>query len=200
MFDLRELRRPVVAAPMAGGPSTPELVSAAAAAGGIGFLAAGYKSVDDLMAQVAAVRDLRGSAPFGVNLFVPDGPMDLAAARAYRDRLSHLATQFRVELPEPRDDDDAFDAKCAALLTDPVPVVSFTFGCPTPELLARFREAGTATVVTVTSATEATYADAAGADVLAVQGPEAGGHRSTFDVTTTPGTKNCPSCSPRSAR
>ena len=44
---------PVWAAPMAGGPSTPALVVAAAAAGGLGFLAGGYKDRDLLTAQLA---------------------------------------------------------------------------------------------------------------------------------------------------
>ncbi|MDP9345916.1 MAG: nitronate monooxygenase, partial [Actinomycetota bacterium] len=35
---------PVVQAPMAGGPSTAELAAAVANAGGLGFVAAGYKA------------------------------------------------------------------------------------------------------------------------------------------------------------
>jgi nitronate monooxygenase len=35
---------PVLAAPMAGGPGTPAMVSAVGRAGGIGFVAAGYKT------------------------------------------------------------------------------------------------------------------------------------------------------------
>lgn len=64
MFSLNELRRPVIAAPMAGGVSVPELVIAAADAGGLGFLAAGYKSVDDVLAQAHRVRMASGD-PFG---------------------------------------------------------------------------------------------------------------------------------------
>ena len=67
------LRRPVVVAPMAGGPSTPELVVAAARAGAFGFLAAGYLSADAVRAQIAAVRE-QTSEPFGVNVFVPGEP------------------------------------------------------------------------------------------------------------------------------
>jgi len=48
-----QLVHPVVQAPMAGGPSTPELAAAVSAAGGLGFLAAGYKTPGDLAADIA---------------------------------------------------------------------------------------------------------------------------------------------------
>ena len=50
------LRRPVIVAPMAGGPSTPDLVIAAADAGAVGFLAAGYKTPAAMAAEIATVR------------------------------------------------------------------------------------------------------------------------------------------------
>jgi nitronate monooxygenase len=75
--------------------------------------------------------------------------------------------------------DDAYDAKVAVLLEDPVPMVSFTFGCPARSVLESFTKAGTYTVVTVTSVAEAVAAEQAGADALCVQGVEAGGHQGT---------------------
>src|SRR3954447_19109461 len=78
-LDLADL--PVLAAPMAGGPTTPDLVAAASDAGSIGFLPAGYLSAHLLAAAVAAVRERTSS--FGVNLFVPDPePVDRAAVAA----------------------------------------------------------------------------------------------------------------------
>src|ERR1700721_2711701 len=58
---------PVLAAPMAGGPSTPAMVAAAARAGGLGFLAGGYKTAEQLSEQIAEVR--AATPPFGGNLF-----------------------------------------------------------------------------------------------------------------------------------
>lgn len=186
MFHLSDLESPLIVAPMAGGPSTPALVAAAAAAGGMGFLAAGYKSAALLVEQVEAVRRLGGGV-FGVNLFVPDpAPVELDAARRYRDLLRPLAEHYGVALPEPVADDDAWDAKVDALLDLAVPVVSFTFGCPRSDVVRRFRGVGTATVATVTSPEEARGAAAAGVDALAVQGPDAGGHRATFDARAEP--------------
>ena len=73
---------PIVAAPMAGGPTTPALVTAVAGAGGFGFLAGGYQTRDGLAAQIAEVRE--HTDRFGVNLFVPSkSDLDRDAFRRY---------------------------------------------------------------------------------------------------------------------
>ena len=47
---------PVVGAPLAGGSSTPELTAAVSDAGGLGFIAAGYKTVDEVRREIEQVR------------------------------------------------------------------------------------------------------------------------------------------------
>lgn len=187
MFSPRDLPVPIIAAPMAGGPSTPALVAAVERAGGCGFLGSGYGSVDALTDQIHGARGL-GATRFGVNLFVPDAdPADLDAAAAYADALAPLVDELGLDaLGTPHQDDSGFDAKVAALLADPVPVVSFTFGLPERATIQALRDVGTAVWVTVTSGEDALASVAAGADAVVVQGPEAGGHRSTFSVATTP--------------
>ncbi|WP_331386662.1 nitronate monooxygenase [Saccharothrix sp. ST-888] len=178
---------PVVAAPMAGGASTPALVAAVAGAGGLGFLAAGYLTAEGMAEQVLRVREL-SDRPFGMNLFVPAGPSDPAAVAAYRERLRPEAERFGVELPERiAPDRDDWDAKIEALLADPVPVVSYTFGLPSAAEAAALRAVGSVQVGTVTSVEEARAAAESGLDVLAVQGPEAGGHRATHRADARPG-------------
>lgn len=180
-FALGELAHPVVQAPMGGGPSTPALAAAVSEAGGLGFLAAGYLRPEAVRADVEALRELTGR-PFGVNVFAPPGdPGDPAAVERYRAALAAEAERYGVALGEPRHDDDGWEAKLALLAELRVPVVSFTFGCPSAEVVERLREAGSAVWVTVTTAGEARTAAAAGADALVVQGVEAGGHRATFD-------------------
>jgi nitronate monooxygenase len=183
---LDDLDVPIVQAPMAGGVSTPRLAAAVSDAGGLGFLAAGYLRPDGLREQIRQLRALTGR-PFGVNLFVPGlDAVDSDALAAYRDRLvaaeagSHGVTP---RLPEGDGGwlDDYWDGKLAVLHEERVPLASFTFGCPGPDVVAGLRAAGTAVVVTVTSPEEATRAAAAGADALCVQGPEAGAHRGAFD-------------------
>jgi nitronate monooxygenase len=178
---LGELELPIVQAPMGGGPSTPELAAAVGEAGGLGFLAAGYRSVDALRADLAKLRAL-SRRPFGLNLFAPPAaPGDPAAVGRYAERLRGDAERRGVELGEPRHDDDGWEDKLALCIAERVPLVSFTFGCPDAALLRRLRQAGCETWVTVTTAAEAGLAARAGADALVVQGVEAGGHRGSFD-------------------
>lgn len=189
-FDIRGLRRPVIVAPMAGGPSTPELAAAGSKAGGLGFLAAGYLTADALAEKVTAARDLT-SEPLGVNLFAPQPSAGTSEQiRAYADALAGEAQRYGVALGEPRYDDDAWAAKLDAVLDLRPEVVSFTFGLPSESEIARLRSAGVTTVGTVTTLDEAWLAVRRGVDALAVQGPAAGGHRGTFDPSASPGSQS----------
>jgi|SRR5271165_232262 len=182
----RLLRTPVVQAPMAGGPGTPELVAAVGAAGGLGFLAAGYRSTGDLGHEIAATRRLT-TEPFGVNVFVPrPSSADEEALVRYLAEIKPEAARYGVALGAARWDDDDWSAKLELLVTDPVPVVSFTFGCPPPEVVAELQAAGSVVVVTVTTPDEAVEAAATGPDGLCVQGAEAGGHQGAFADATDP--------------
>ena len=95
---LERLDLPIVQAPMAGGPSTPALAAAVSEAGGLGFLGAGYLTVQRLREDIAATRALTGR-PFGVNLFVGGGaPADPALVEAYAARLAEEAERTGVAL------------------------------------------------------------------------------------------------------
>ncbi|WP_371501279.1 nitronate monooxygenase [Kitasatospora sp. NBC_00374] len=178
---------PVVAAPMAGGATTPQLVAAVNAAGGLGFLAAGYRTAAAVAEQIGATRELT-DRPFGLNLFVPAAPGDPAAVAAYRERLRPEAERYGVDLPTAiAPDRDDWDAKIELLLADPVPLVSYTFGLPSPAEAEALRAAGITQVGTVTTPAEARAAAEAGMDLLTVQGPEAGGHRATHRAGAAPG-------------
>lgn len=186
-FRLQDLAVPILGAPMAGGPSTPALAAAISNAGGLGFVAAGYLTADKFAEAITGARALT-SAAIGVNLFVP-GPSAATpeTLARYREQLAPLAEHYGAQIPEPHADDDAWQAKLE-VVADIVPeIASFTFGCPSPQIIARLHDRGVAVAVTVTSVEEAGVAVAAGADVLVVQGPEAGGHRGTFDPVARPG-------------
>ncbi|MGN6663171.1 MAG: nitronate monooxygenase [Solirubrobacterales bacterium] len=176
---LESLARPIVQAPMGGGPSTPELAAAVAGAGGLGFLAAGYKSAQALADDVAATRELTDR--FGVNLFVPGPRAQPEAYAPYVERLRADAERIGAEVGEPRWSDDEWEAKLELLESEPVPVVSFTFGCPEAAVIEGVKEAGSEAWITVTTPEEARSAAVAGADALIVQGHEAGAHQGTFD-------------------
>lgn len=186
-FSLHDLAVPIVGAPMAGGPGTPALAAAVSDAGGLGFLAAGYLTAEKFAEDIAAVR-AASTGPLGVNLFVPQPSLATPEALdRYREQFIPLAERYGAEPGLTHPDDDAWDAKIEVIADTAPEVASFTFGCPAPETLARLRARGVLTAVTVTSVDEAGIAVAAGADALVVQGPEAGGHRGTFDPGRTPG-------------
>lgn len=168
---------PVVLAPLAGGPSTPELAAAVAHAGGLGFVAAGYLTPDafeERLAQARAATD----GPLGVNLFVlEDRPVDEAAVASYAQELAAEGH----ELGRPHFDDDHLEEKLAVTIGAGVDVVSTTFSAPPAWLVTACRAAGLQVWASVASVADARSAADAGADALVVQGAEAGGHRASFD-------------------
>src|SRR5690348_16142086 len=153
------LRRRIVVAPMAGGPTTIELVVAAARDGAPGWLAAGYKTPEAMAGEIAAVRAATDE-PLGVHVFVPGAP--------YPDRrtLARYLHSLGPGLGAACWHADGFDGKVAPLLTDPPAITSFTYGCPPPEVIRALRDAGSAVVITVTSTAEAVLAEQGGADAL----------------------------------
>lgn len=177
---------PVIAAPMAGGPSTPALVTAAARAGGLGFLAGGYKTAQALAGQIHTTR-AEGVA-FGVNLFVPNPvPVSEEAYRRYARAVQAEADRYGLKLPEePIEDDDHWADKIDVLTSAPVPWVSFTFGIPDRAVVSAFRRAGSTVLQSVTSADEACRAAESGVDALIVQAPTAGGHSATLTPARVP--------------
>ena len=116
-FDLSALGLPIVQAPMAGGPSTPELAIAVCRAGGLGFLAAGYKRADAVGEEIRAVRAATRRAVRGqpvraerrarrprrtARVPAPDRPRGRAPGRRARRapvRRRRLGGQARAGLP-----------------------------------------------------------------------------------------------------
>jgi NAD(P)H-dependent flavin oxidoreductase YrpB (nitropropane dioxygenase family) len=180
------LRRPVVGAPMAGGPSTPALAAAVSNAGGLGFLAAGYLTPERLATDIAETRRLT-DRPFGVNVFAPvtqpAGAAEEADVVAYVERLAPTARRYGVVLGAPVGGDDAYAEKLRLLLADPVPVVSFAFGVPAADVVDGLHAQGSEVWVTVTHPSAVAAADEVSVDALVVQGLEAGAHRGGVDDT-----------------
>ncbi|WP_075958337.1 nitronate monooxygenase [Ornithinimicrobium sp. CNJ-824] len=189
MTVLDALDVPVVGAPMAGGVSSPLLLAAVSDAGGLGMLAAGYRTPEQMATDLVHARGLT-DRPFGVNLFVPR-PVDRArheqAVAVYREALAHDAARLGVEPGTPSwGDTDHWADKVLLVETFRPAVVSCTFGVPDRETVGRWQAVGCEVHVTVTSVQEAAVAEAAGADVLVLQGQEAGGHRASHDPEAEP--------------
>lgn len=180
---------PIMSAPMAGA-TTPALAAAVSNAGGLGFLAAGYLSVDAMGAEVSTYRSL-SEAPVAINLFTPqtDRSLELGSRLdAYQAEVAATAVRYGVSPGDPSFDDDTFDGKVEWLVANPVDAVSFTFGPVPPAVVLRLQEVGTSVGFTVTSEHEALQAVGLGADFLVAQGCGAGGHRGTWNVSDEPNT------------
>lgn len=160
---------PVIAAPMAGGPSTPALVNAVS----FGFIALGTCTVAEAREWLAACEP-----PFGANLFVPQ-------LEPLRDDVLTVANFLHQPVPEVSSD---YPAKFALVLEAAPAVVSSTFGCFTEEEIAKLHAVGSEAWATVTNAAEMAQARRRGVDGVIVQGPRAGGHRGTWDQREAPGT------------
>ncbi len=176
-----KIQYPILQAPMAGGPTTPQLAAAVSNAGGIGNLGAGYLTPDQIRSAVKEIGRLT-DRPFGVNLFIPEEPNTLNdAIDGMNDRLD----QYRAELgiassPSVSKFAESFEEQVKVLLEENVPVFSFTFGIPPLEVIQAFKRRGTFVIGTATTVEEGIRLQAAGVDAVVAQGSEAGGHRGTF--------------------
>jgi nitronate monooxygenase len=171
---------PIVGGPMAGGPSTPALAAAVSEAGGLGVLGCGYDNPDAIRAAIGEVRR-RTSKPFGVNLFVPT-PYDVdesAIARAI-EALRPFTVKYDLEPAAAPPYAEDFEAQLEVVITERVPMFSFTFGIPSAGALAALRDAGVTTCGTATALAETVALRDAGVDMVCLQGTEAGGHRGGF--------------------
>jgi nitronate monooxygenase len=131
------VKYPLVQGPMAGGPTTPRLVAAVSNAGALGSLGAAYLPPDTLREQIAQIRGLT-EGPFNVNLFVPlPYEADPARIRRVGELLDPYRRALGIEDPgTPSTFEEDFYDQLEVVLEERVPVFSFTFGSPGPELTA----------------------------------------------------------------
>ena len=184
---------PIVQAPMAGVQGS-ALAVAVSNAGGLGSLPCAMLDVDALARELTATR-AGTDQPFNVNFFchVPSEP-DANREAVWRAALSPYYEEFGIEATDvPIGPGRApFRSESADLLGDFKPaVVSFHFGLPSPQLLARVKSWGSQIFSSATTVTEARWLEAHGVDAIIAQGLEAGGHRGLFlteDLTTQVGT------------
>lgn len=178
------LQHPIFLAPMAG-VSTPELAAEVSNAGGLGSLGLGAASLDSARQQILATQKLTDK-PFKVNFFChQSAKLD---RQANQDWIEYLKPQFEkfgasppkalnCIYPSFLDHDDFLNL---VLETKPA-AVSFHFGVPHPHQIQALKHAGILTMVSATNLTETQAIEAAGIDILIVQGIEAGGHRGLFN-------------------
>lgn len=170
------------------------LAIAVANAGGLGSLPCAMLSADTLRSELAAVR-AQTKRPINVNFFCHKEPAPNESRDApWRKKLARYYDELHVEhsAAPPGGQRRAFNLETAEALEEFKPeVVSFHFGLPTAELLARVRAWDVKIISSATTVEEARWLEAHGVDIVVAQGWEAGGHRGHFlsdDVTMQPGT------------
>ncbi len=193
MIDLLGIELPVIQAPMAGVQGS-ALALAVCAAGGLGSLPCAMLAPDALRRELDALR-AGTERPFNLNFFCHTPPTpDAARERAWRAALAPYYREFGLDTNQPTANAGRapFDADIAAVVEPFKPaVVSFHFGLPAPDLLARVKRWGTKVLASATTIEEARWLEARGVDAVIAQGLEAGGHRGTFlsdDLTLQAGT------------
>ncbi|HYH37849.1 MAG TPA: nitronate monooxygenase [Azospirillum sp.] len=174
------LRVPILLAPMAGA-CPPSLSIALMNAGGLGAAGVLLMKPAEILAWADEVRG-KATGPFQLNTWIPDPPprRDPAHEALLRDFLSGWGPAVPPEAADATPPD--FDAQCAAILEAAPPMVSSVMGLFPPAFVAQLKERGILWIANVSTVAEARAAEAAGADIIAAQGAEAGGHRGCFDA------------------
>jgi nitronate monooxygenase len=185
------LRHPIIQAPMAGVQGH-ELAAAASRAGALGSLPSATFSAEVLEAELQALTaalDARSQGPgtalpWALNFFChrPADAQALQAEAAWCKAVTPWARQAGLPPPAPAGAARAPFSAALADLIEPFrpPVVSFHFGLPAPDLLARVKAWGAKVLSSATTVEEAVWLQANGADAVIAQGWEAGGHRGHF--------------------
>ena len=186
-------RLPLIQAPMAGVQGS-ALTLAVSQAGALGSLPAAMLSADALRDELQRIT-AQTSQPYNVNFFCHAPPPPQAAQEvAWRQALQPFYEELGVPLAAPNAGAARapFNLELANVLAAfKPPVVSFHFGLPAPELLARVRSWGAKVISSATTIDEARWLEQQGVDAIIAQGLEAGGHRGMFltqDLSTQIGT------------
>jgi nitronate monooxygenase len=194
--SLRELlgtELPIIQAPLAG-VQVSALALAVSNAGGLGSLPCAMLDQAALRKELAALK-AGTRRPFNVNFFCHTPPEPSAPREAaWRAALAPYYREYAIDPAtiKPGPGRAPFSAEAAEILGEFRPaVVSFHFGLPAADLLARVKRLGAKVLGSATTVAEARWLEAHGADAIIAQGAEAGGHRGLFltqDLSTQVGT------------
>jgi len=182
LTKLLGIELPIIQAPMAGSQGS-ALAIAVSNAGGLGSLPCAMLGVDAMRKELAAIKS-QTAKPFNVNFFCHTQPEPDARREAlWRTVLSRYFDEFGIDVSAipAGPGRTPFSAEAAGALAEFKPaVVSFHFGFPPEDLLARARSWGAKILSSATTVEEARWLEARGVDAIIAQGLEAGGHRGIF--------------------
>lgn len=184
---------PIIQAPMAGVQGS-ALAVAVSNAGGLGSLPCAMLGADAMHEELTTIR-AQTTRPYNVNFFCHTPPVpDDAREAAWRAALAPYYAELGIDAASiaTAPARQPFSAETANLLAEfTPPVVSFHFGLPSADLLARVKAWGAKVLSSATTVEEGLWLQSHGVDAVIAQGCEAGGHRAMFlsdDITTQVGT------------
>lgn len=162
---------PIFQAPMAGGPTTPELVAAVSNAGGLGNLGAGYLTPEQIRIAINKIRELT-DRPFGVNLFVFEQPEETEETIK---KMSDYLNSYRNQLGIPQNPSlpkytESFEEQVQVVLEERIPVFSFTFGIPSNNIIQSLKKSGAFVIGTATTVDEVIKLELSDIDAIVAQG------------------------------
>lgn len=185
------IKYPVIQAPMFGA-STPQMLAAAARAGGLGSLAVADLSAEKAVELIRETKKLTDE-PFAVNLFAHNIPEATEAlkeryikTKQFIEQLAH-ENNLSVQLPDFNSlKVNGYQELVEAVIEEGCKILSFTFGNLDDRSIQKLKENGVILIGTCTSVEEALILEKSGIDMICVQGIEAGGHRGSFDADNIP--------------
>lgn len=191
--DLFGIELPIIQAPMAGAQSGAMAIGVSNA-GALGSLPCALLSADAMRKELEVIK-AQTAKPYNVNFFCHAPPQASAEREAaWRAALAPYYREYGIDaetIPAGPGRAPFSEEFADALEPFRPPVVSFHFGLPSKELLARVKRWGSKILCSATTVDEARWLEAQGVDAIIAQGVEAGGHRGMFlsdDLTTQVGT------------
>jgi len=185
------IKYPVIQAPMFGA-STPQMLAAAARAGGLGSLAVADLSAEKAVELIRETKKLTDQ-PFAVNLFahnIPDATEALKEkyikTKQFIEQLAY-ENHLSVQLPDFNSlKVNGYHELVEAVIEEGCKILSFTFGNLDDKSIQKLKENDVTLIGTCTSVEEALILEKSGIDMICVQGIEAGGHRGSFNADNIP--------------
>lgn len=187
--DLLGTELPIIQSPMAGVQGS-RLAIAVSQAGGLGSLPCGMLSIEQIESEIRLIR-AANCEHYNLNFFCHQNvAYNQERQLVWHKQLKPYFTQYDLQpsLNNSGSSRMPFDHQIAdAIEVYTPPFISFHFGLPDDDLLARVKSWGTKIVSSATTVEEALWLEEKGVDAIIAQGLEAGGHRGMFmsdDLTT----------------
>ena len=171
---------------MAGGITTPELVSAVCNAGGVGSFGFAYSDPERIAKDLIAARRLT-AGPINANFFLFESvqPPDASTIEMALQELKNFPSEQSFKLPVPKAPYfHELEQQLEAVWANPPEILTFHFGIPSNAFIQFAHDRDISVGITATNVEEGLAIEHAGADFVVAQGVEAGGHRGTFNGST----------------